>query len=193
MSNATDLLSENDVRQLVLLLASLDRSSFDFLQLQIGELQVTLSKGDPPPSALAPVASVVPGGATGPRAGATMSVGGMETTSRPATAVPSTAVTASATRANGVAGSPASDDGVVTITSPILGVFYAQPQPGAEPFVRVGSEVQEDTTVALLEVMKTFNAVPAGVRGTIVEICATNAHMVEFGQALFRVRPPGEE
>jgi acetyl-CoA carboxylase biotin carboxyl carrier protein len=101
--------------------------------------------------------------------------------------------TTSPTRVNRVPESPALAEGLVAITSPILGVFYAQPQPGADPFVTVGSEVQEDTTVALLEVMKTFNAVPAGVRGTIVEICATNAQMVEFGQPLFRVRPPGAE
>jgi acetyl-CoA carboxylase biotin carboxyl carrier protein len=55
--------------------------------------------------------------------------------------------------------------------------------------VTVGSQVNEDTTVALIEVMKTFNAIPAGRRGTIVEVCVQNAQMVEFAQVLFRIRP----
>jgi acetyl-CoA carboxylase biotin carboxyl carrier protein len=70
-----------------------------------------------------------------------------------------------------------------------MGMFYAQPEPGAPPFVTVGSNVREDTTVALVEVMKTFNAVTAGVRGRIVDVCVQNAELVEFGQALFRVAP----
>jgi biotin carboxyl carrier protein len=70
-----------------------------------------------------------------------------------------------------------------------MGMFYAQPEPGAPSFVTVGSTVNEDTTVALVEVMKTFNAVSAGVRGKVVEICAQNAQLVEFGQVLFRVVP----
>jgi len=55
--------------------------------------------------------------------------------------------------------------------------------------VTVGSEVAADTTVGLVEVMKTFNAVPAGVAGTVIEVCAANNQFVEFGQAVFRVLP----
>ena len=70
-----------------------------------------------------------------------------------------------------------------------MGVFYAQPEPGAAPYVTVGSEVAADTTVGLVEVMKTFNAVTAGVAGTVIEVCAANNQFVEFGQAIFRVLP----
>jgi acetyl-CoA carboxylase biotin carboxyl carrier protein len=70
-----------------------------------------------------------------------------------------------------------------------MGMFYPQPEPGSPPFVAVGTEVKEDTTVCLIEVMKTFNAVTAGVKGVITEICAESAQMVEYGQVLFRVRP----
>jgi biotin carboxyl carrier protein len=85
--------------------------------------------------------------------------------------------------------SASSHHGAIEIKSPIMGMFYAQPEPGAPSFVTVGSTVNEDTTVALVEVMKTFNAVSAGVRGKVVEICAQNAQLVEFGQVLFRVVP----
>jgi acetyl-CoA carboxylase biotin carboxyl carrier protein len=70
-----------------------------------------------------------------------------------------------------------------------MGMFYPQPEPGSPPFVSLGSQVKEDTTVCLIEVMKTFNAMTAGVKGVITEICVQNAQLVEYGQVLFRVRP----
>jgi acetyl-CoA carboxylase biotin carboxyl carrier protein len=78
---------------------------------------------------------------------------------------------------------------LVTIEAPMLGIFYGADGPGERPFVEVGSRVQEHTTVAIIEVMKMMNSVPAGVNGTIVEICVENAAMVEEGAALFRVDP----
>jgi acetyl-CoA carboxylase biotin carboxyl carrier protein len=78
---------------------------------------------------------------------------------------------------------------LVTIEAPMLGVFYGADGPGERPFVEVGSRVQEHTTVAIIEVMKMMNSVAAGVNGTIVEVCAENAAVVEEGAALFRVNP----
>ena len=60
---------------------------------------------------------------------------------------------------------------------------------GATPFVDVGTRVDPETVVCLIEVMKMMNAVPAGVSGTIVEVCAENAAVVEFGAPLFQVEP----
>ncbi len=80
-------------------------------------------------------------------------------------------------------------DGMITIEAPMLGTFYRAEGPGREPFVDVGSEVGPDTTVCILEVMKMMNSVPAGVTGTVVEVCQDNAQLVEHGQPLFRVRP----
>jgi acetyl-CoA carboxylase biotin carboxyl carrier protein len=79
-------------------------------------------------------------------------------------------------------------DGAVTIESPMLGTFYRAPDPGATPFVEVGAEVQPDTIVCIIEVMKMMNSIPAGVTGTIVEVCADNAEVVEHGEPLFRVK-----
>ena len=75
------------------------------------------------------------------------------------------------------------------ITAPMLGTFYRAEAPGAAPFVEVGAQVEPDTVVCIIEVMKMMNSVPAGVAGTVVEVLADNAALVEFGQPLFRVEP----
>ncbi|HKI92126.1 MAG TPA: biotin/lipoyl-containing protein [Gaiellaceae bacterium] len=81
------------------------------------------------------------------------------------------------------------DDGLVEVTAPMVGTFYAAPAPGAEPFVAVGSGVAEETQVCILEVMKLMNAVVAGVRGVVAEVCVENGAAVQFGETLFRIRP----
>jgi acetyl-CoA carboxylase biotin carboxyl carrier protein len=87
------------------------------------------------------------------------------------------------------AAAPSVDGGLHTVASPMLGTFYRAQAPGAAPFVDVGMRVEPETIVCLIEVMKMMNSVPAGVVGTIVEICADNAQLVEDGAPLFQVRP----
>ena len=77
--------------------------------------------------------------------------------------------------------------GLHPVESPMLGVFYRAPAPGAPPYVEVGARVEPDTVVCLIEVMKMMNSVVAGVSGTVAEICAENAELVEHGQPLFRI------
>jgi acetyl-CoA carboxylase biotin carboxyl carrier protein len=84
---------------------------------------------------------------------------------------------------------PASSNGAATIDAPMLGTFYRASAPGEQPFVDVGSEVEPDTVVCLIEVMKMMNSIKAGVHGTVVEVCASNAELVEYGEPLFRVDP----
>ncbi|MGH3137361.1 MAG: acetyl-CoA carboxylase biotin carboxyl carrier protein [Gaiellaceae bacterium] len=79
-------------------------------------------------------------------------------------------------------------DALQTVAAPMLGTFYRAQAPGAPPFVDIGARVAEDTVVCLIEVMKMMNPVPAGVVGTIVEVCVENAELVEDGAVLFRVR-----
>jgi acetyl-CoA carboxylase biotin carboxyl carrier protein len=79
--------------------------------------------------------------------------------------------------------------GHLAVTAPLLGTFYVAPEPGAPPFVTVGQQITEDTTVGLIEVMKVFNSVRAAVKGTIVEVVAQNGTFVEFGQTLYIVKP----
>jgi acetyl-CoA carboxylase biotin carboxyl carrier protein len=83
----------------------------------------------------------------------------------------------------------AAANGAATIEAPMLGTFYRASAPGEQPFVDVGSEVGPDTVVCLIEVMKMMNSVKAGVAGTVVEVCARNAELVEYGEPLFRVQP----
>ena len=80
-------------------------------------------------------------------------------------------------------------DGLVAVGAPMLGIFYRAPAPGAPPFVDVGVTVEAETVVGLIEVMKMMNPVPAGVVGTVAEVCVENAELVEAGAVLFRVRP----
>jgi acetyl-CoA carboxylase biotin carboxyl carrier protein len=77
------------------------------------------------------------------------------------------------------------------VAAPLLGTFYRAPKPGAAPFVEVGSPVNEDTIVGIIEVMKLMNTVRAGVRGTVTEIIAADGALVEFGETLMRVRKSG--
>ena len=77
----------------------------------------------------------------------------------------------------------------VTIEAPMLGTFYRSPAPGEASFVEVGSTVEPDTIVCIIEVMKMMNSVHAGVAGTITEICVENGEHVEYGARLFRVEP----
>jgi biotin carboxyl carrier protein len=68
------------------------------------------------------------------------------------------------------------------------GTFYRSEGPGMAPFVDVGAQVEPDTVVCIIEIMKMMNSVPAGVSGTIVEVCAEDAQLVGDGEPLFRVR-----
>jgi acetyl-CoA carboxylase biotin carboxyl carrier protein len=77
---------------------------------------------------------------------------------------------------------------VKDITSPMLGTFYRAPKPGSAPFVEIGSVVQEDSVIAIIEVMKLMNTVRAGVKGVITEILPADETLVEFGEVLMRAR-----
>jgi acetyl-CoA carboxylase biotin carboxyl carrier protein len=82
---------------------------------------------------------------------------------------------------------PASDGASATIAAPMPGTFYRADGPGMAPFVDVGTRVEPDTVVCIIEIMKMMNSVPAGVAGTIVEVCAEDAQLVGDGETLFRV------
>lgn len=79
--------------------------------------------------------------------------------------------------------------GVQVVRAPMLGTFYRAPGPGERPFVEVGQSVKATDTVCMIEVMKLFNSIPAGVDGKVVKICAENASMVEFNEVLIHIRP----
>jgi acetyl-CoA carboxylase biotin carboxyl carrier protein len=155
-------LTDDDVREILRLI---DESQLDELRIETPELRLHVRRGSaadaPDPAAdPAPFAAAPPAAAPQPRD--TVSQGG---------------------------GADALAAGLHAVDSPMLGVFYRAPAPGAEPYVEVGAPVEADTVVCLIEVMKMMNSIVAGVAGTIVEVCVQNAELVEYGQPLFRIEP----
>jgi acetyl-CoA carboxylase biotin carboxyl carrier protein len=75
------------------------------------------------------------------------------------------------------------------IKSPLVGTFYAQPSPDSEPFVELGSRVEPDTVVCIIEAMKVMNEIKAEMSGVIVDVVAASGSAVEYGQVLFKIRP----
>lgn len=82
-----------------------------------------------------------------------------------------------------------SDAGLTPIKSPMVGTFYSASSPDAKPFVSIGSRVDEETDVCVIEAMKVFNNIKAECKGTIAKVLVNNGETVEFGQTLFLVKP----
>ncbi|MDR0727592.1 MAG: acetyl-CoA carboxylase biotin carboxyl carrier protein [Puniceicoccales bacterium] len=78
---------------------------------------------------------------------------------------------------------------ILTITSPMVGTFYRSPAPGRPAFVEIGSSIQANTVVCIIEAMKVLNEIPAEVTGTVVDVLVKDGQAVEYGQSLFKVRP----
>ena len=146
----------------------IEKSNFNYMQLQIGELKLTVSKGNYIPGA-APAAALQ-----------------VETAGNPQPKVKEAKPKAKAAAPKPKA--PAAQVDGLRIAAPIVGTFYTTPEPGAAPFVDLGARIDEETTVGLIEVMKVFNAVQSRVRGTIAEVCVQNGQFVEYGQTLFVVK-----
>lgn len=91
--------------------------------------------------------------------------------------------------AGGAAAAPGRQEDLVPIVSPMVGTFYKAPAPDAPPFVTVGSRVNEDTVVCIVEAMKLMNPIEAEVKGVIAEVLVENGQLVEYGQPLFLVKP----
>lgn len=87
---------------------------------------------------------------------------------------------------------PASTDefieDAITINAPMVGTFYKSPSPEADPYVKVGDKVTNNSIVCILEAMKLFNEIQAEVSGEIIEILAEDGQLVEYGQPLFKVK-----
>ena len=128
------------------------------LELREGETHILLRRGHPPMVGTAPVAMSAPA-----------------TVAAPAIDAPASA-----------AGTPAADNERV-IRSPMVGTFYAAPEPESPPFVDIGDQVTPDTIVCLVEAMKVYNDIKAEVSGRITKVLAKNAQAVEYDQPLFAV------
>src|SRR5947209_844725 len=158
-------LTDDDVLEIVKLF---EQSKFDFLQLQQGDRNITVSKGGYGP-ARATAASVVAAAAP---------------TSIPAPPLPPVSPMPAPKAQLAVTAA-----GLVPITAPVVGKFYAAASPADPPYAQPGSKVAAGTTVALIEVMKVFTSVKTEIAGMIEQILVSNGDYVEFGQTLFLLRP----
>ncbi|HVP74017.1 MAG TPA: acetyl-CoA carboxylase biotin carboxyl carrier protein [Phycisphaerales bacterium] len=166
-----------DIRKLKELVRLMVDNDLTELDLRDSEEQVTMRRNNPgamPTVMTAPAVMHVPTAAPQPAHG-------------PAVTAPARAAPVS----NGAAGgTPDSDEaGLKRIESPMVGTFYAQANPDSPPFVSVGAAVAPDKTVCIIEAMKIFNEIKAECSGTIVKVLVKNGEPVEFGQALFLVKP----
>ena len=162
-------LSKDDVLKI---LKMIDESGYDDVRLEVGDFKLHVQKqgaGQSAPSE-AP-ARVAPSVSAGSSAAPQQS---------------------SATRAPAPVAAPAEEvvpAGMIAVRSPMLGTFYRAPSPGEKPFVEVGGRVTADETVCLVEVMKLFNSIKAGVSGRVARILVENGSMVEHAQLLMLIEP----
>ena len=104
-----------------------------------------------------------------------------------ATQVAAPAVAPAAPEPAAQAPAAASEPKGTEVTAPMVGVFYAAPAPGDEPFVHVGSKVKAGETLCIIEAMKVLNEVTAEADGEVIEICVADGDLVEFGSCLMRI------
>ncbi len=101
---------------------------------------------------------------------------------------PATAPSQAHSSASASAAEPAVPDDVHVVKSPIVGTFYSAPNPGADPFTKVGAKVDEGTVLAIIEAMKLMNEIESDVAGEVVQIFVENGSPVEYGEPLFGIR-----
>jgi len=155
------MIDTKKLKELVQLMVDNDLTELD---LQSGEETVTLKRGGVPTSM--PMTMMAPM---------------MQT----AQAAPAMALAGGAA----LAAVPPTDPGTVAIESPMVGTFYATPNPDSPAFISVGQAVTADTVVCMIEAMKVFNEIKAEKTGTIVQCLVKNGTPVEFGQKLFIIKP----
>ena len=173
-------LDSKELRELIELIG---RSNFVSFELEREGFKLRLEKGV--------------GTAAGSTAGAVSVVPQPPAAGAPAAAPPAALAPASAqaaaTPAQSALAPTASQEGpaagLVQMTSPIVGTFYRQPSPDAAPFVEVGSRVRKGQVICIIEAMKLMNEIEAEIDAEVVEIVVANGQPVEFGEALFLLRP----
>ena len=157
----------DEIKTIVKLMSDNDLTEF---KIESEEMTLCLRRAARQQSAPAPVfvPAAVPAAAAPAAVSIPSAVPAVQEPARPASAAPA-----------------AGHDPAKVIESPTVGTFYRSPSPGAEPFVKVGSHVEADTTVAVVEAMKVMNEIKAEKSGVIKEILLENGQPVEYGQPLF--------
>ena len=161
------------------ILRLVDESTLDELVVEVGDLRVEVRRKGAGPAA--PVAPAAPAPPAPPAAAPSSS------------APPPAAPRAQADVAQGTGpeapDEPALEEGQVAVRSPMVGTFYRRPSPDEPPYVDVGSEVEVDAPLGLVEVMKLYTTIYAKTHGRIARVCAKDAELVEYDQVLFVIDP----
>jgi acetyl-CoA carboxylase biotin carboxyl carrier protein len=148
-----------DVRKIRRLVELMNEHDLTEIDLRQGDTRIQLRRGGEPAAPAARLAAPLPAAPAG----------------------------SSAQAASGPPQIPALEEQVALITNPMVGTFYSAPDPDSPPYVKVGDAVGPDTVVCIVEAMKVFNEIQAGVSGKILAVLAENGEPVEFGQPLFKV------
>ena len=166
-------LTHADIAEIIRLV---DQSTLDEFVVEVGDLRVEVRRKGAvpaPPGATAAPAPAVP--------------------DAPASSLPAPAPPPAVAEQDGgpaaAPGEPALDEGQVAVRSPMVGTFYRRPSPDEPPYVEVGSEVEVDAPLGLVEIMKLYTTIHAKTPGRIARICASDAELVEYDQVLFIIDP----
>jgi len=163
------------------LIAAVDQSGIDSLEIERGGTRIRIAKS-PAPASAAPVP--VPAAVPAPLPVAVPVNPATEASPPTAPAAAPAPAPASTEAAAATAGAE-----LVEVKSPMVGTFYRAPSPEAPPYVELGSRVVPGQTLCIIEAMKLMNELKAEVSGVVREICVENGEPVEYGQVLFRIEP----
>lgn len=167
-------LTHSDIAEIIRLV---DQSTLDELVVEIGDLKVEVRRKGampPGPDAPAPAAPPSPPSPVSPE---------------PLPAAPPAPAASGQDSVPAAGGTPDLAEGQVAVRSPMVGTFYRCPAPGEPPYVEVGSEVEVDAPLCLVEVMKLYTTIYAKTRGRIARVCARDAELVEYDRILFVIDP----
>lgn len=170
-----------DLKQIKLIIDLMKRSELTEFSIEEEGLKLKICR-----SATAPGSSA---GARGSQAPFSTELGASAAAPLPASGVPLAMQVPNAALTAPAAGTPAAEEaGIVFVKCPMVGTFYRSGSPDAPPFVEVGTKIEANTPVCIVEAMKIMNEILAELRGTVVEVLVENGQPVEYGQKLFKVR-----
>jgi acetyl-CoA carboxylase biotin carboxyl carrier protein len=177
-------LTYQDLMQIVDLIKS--SSQFAEFHLKVGDIEVDFKRGS----------TSAPGNAAAATGATPVAAGAAEQTHRHYHGLPGGGEIVDSGAPAVRAGEPvhraaplAYPEGAILIKSPMVGTFYRAPEPGAKPFIEVGSQVGANTVTCIIEVMKLMNSIPAGHDGVITHILVEDAEPVQYGQVLMVIEP----
>ena len=170
MSTILNAFDGNEIEGIAALIDKLEKSSFDYMKLESDGMSIVIGKSGYGESL---------DGVTAPAP--------VSASAKPSSA-PESNDGAPASEASEAKAAVPEQEGIYIIKSPSYGLFYAQSEPGAPPYVSIGAAVNIDDTIGLMEIMKTFTAITSPVAGEVVAIHVKNEETLEPGQALVSVK-----